>query len=80
MNAREKLRTDLIIKYQRQMDEEPNCDTEPWTCRVCGEGPLSRLYAILEHCLAHVRRDELNPIKKARTEAIRPGVRPLEVD
>jgi len=81
MTEREKLRNDLILKYSHMMDTEPNCDTEPWHCKVCGHGPISRLFAVLEHCLAHVRKDELEtPRQRPPSAAQEAYNRPLDLD
>lgn len=83
MNAREKLRIGLLSKYTKILDNEPNCDIEPLCCKVCGDGPHERLHPFIEHCLAHVRRNELEPIVKKPDpvqETVKPGVRPLEMD
>lgn len=80
VSKRERLRLDLLAKYTKMLDNASNCDIEPWTCKVCGWGPVTRLFAAVDHALAHIRRDELEPIKRPAKESVEPGRRPMDLD
>lgn len=96
IDDRIQLRLALTARFSAVLDK-PNetIEGEEFVCQVCPTSKpfkASRAHAIAEHCLAHVRRDELErpeeginwqeyAKEQAKAEAaVRAGLRPLELD